>query len=134
MINGITGLEEEEEEDGNNKQKDDFVNIVVSKLATVLYIPEELIVKQEEETYDMYFIAKGDCAINVRDERKKEHTDVGVLREGDHFGEISMIYKCRRSATVASLNYNTMAKLSEDSFRGLISEYPEYLKFLKRHL
>jgi hypothetical protein len=45
-----------------------------------------------------------------------------------------MIYKCRRTASVISRNYNTMARLNEDSFKGLISEYPEYLKFLKQHL
>jgi hypothetical protein len=36
------------------------------------------------------------------------------LKEGDHFGEIAMIYKCRRTATFISKNYNTMAKLPED--------------------
>jgi hypothetical protein len=45
-----------------------------------------------------------------------------------------MIYKCRRTGTVISDNYNTMAILKEDQFRSLISEYPEYLKFLKKHL
>ena len=82
----------------------------------------------------MYFIAKGDCAVNVRDEKKNEHVAFRILKEGDHFGEISMIYKCRRSATVVSRNYNTMAKLSEESYRSLIAEYPEYQKFLKHHL
>jgi hypothetical protein len=45
-----------------------------------------------------------------------------------------MIYKCRRTATVISRNYNTLAILSEDDFKSLISEYPEYLKFLKASL
>lgn len=45
-----------------------------------------------------------------------------------------MIYKCRRSVTIVSRNYNTMAKLSEDSFRELIAEHPEYLRFLKDSL
>lgn len=62
----------------------------------------------------MYFIAKGDCAVTIRDERKIERPSKKVLKEGDHFGEISMIYKCRRSASVISRNYNTMALLKED--------------------
>ena len=49
-----------------------------------------------------------------------------LLAEGDHFGEISMIYKCRRSATVMSRNYNTMAVLSEVLFKELIAEFPDY--------
>lgn len=112
---------------------DDFIAIIVSKLNTALFIPEDLIAKQDEESYDMYFIAKGMCTITVRDVRKFEQA-IRVLKEGDHFGEISMIYKCRRSATVISQNYNTLAKLDEDQFKHLISEYPEYLRFLKGHL
>jgi len=81
----------------------------------------------------MFFIAKGDCVVVVRDERKEE-APIKILKEGDLFGEISMIYKCRRSATVISRNYNTMAKLTENSFKSLVSEYPEFLKFLKAHL
>ena len=48
----------------------------------------------------MYFIAKGNCVVKVRDEKRVVHENVMMLKEGDHFGEISMIYKCRRSATV----------------------------------
>jgi CRP-like cAMP-binding protein len=114
--------------------KDDFIQILVPKLVTVLCIPEDIVVKQDEESYDMYFIAKGYCSVNVRDQRKIEHTNIRVLKEGDHFGEISMIYKCRRTATVLSNNYNSMAKLTEDQFKELISEYPDYLKFLKVYL
>jgi CRP-like cAMP-binding protein len=82
----------------------------------------------------MYFIAKGDCIINVKEDKKVDPPVLKILKEGDHLGEISMIYKCQRSATVISRNYNTMAKLSENAFRELISEYPEYLKYLKHHL
>lgn len=81
----------------------------------------------------MYYIAKGECFVMVRDEKKFEY-QVAFLKEGDHFGEISMIYKCKRTATVISRNYNTLAKLDEESFKSLISEYPEYLRFLRTHL
>ena len=81
----------------------------------------------------MYYIAKGDCVVNIRDEHKVELAEK-LLYEGDHFGEISMIYKCRRSATVLSRNYNTMAVLSEELFKDLVAEFPDYLKFLKLHL
>ena len=78
----------------------------------------------------MYFIAKGMCSVVIRDEKKKEQ-QVRILKEGDHFGEIALIYKCRRSGHVVSQNYNTMAILDEERFKSLVSEYPEYLRFLK---
>jgi len=57
-----------------------------------------------------------------------------LLTEGDHFGEISLIYKCRRTATVISRNYNTLARLSYDMYRELVNEHPEYLVYLKMYL
>jgi CRP-like cAMP-binding protein len=62
----------------------------------------------------MFFIAKGECGINVRTPDRVEKEMYKRLQEGEHFGEIAMIYKCRRSATVISLNYNTIAKLGEE--------------------
>jgi CRP-like cAMP-binding protein len=81
----------------------------------------------------MYFIAKGDCQVIVRDEKRNENP-IKILKEGDHFGEISMIYKCRRTATVILRNYNTMAKLEEARFRELVGEFPEYMKHLRMHM
>ena len=52
----------------------------------------------------------------------------------DHFGEVAIIYSCRRTATVLSGNYDTVALLTQDSFRSLVSEYPDYLKLLKAHI
>lgn len=54
--------------------------------------------------------------------------------DGDHFGEISLIYKCKRSATVISTNYNTFAKLKESAFKEINSEFPEYETQLKMHI
>lgn len=45
-----------------------------------------------------------------------------------------MIYKCKRTASVMSLNYDTLAVLGEDQFKNLVAEYPEYLKLLKQYI
>ena len=70
----------------------------------------------------------------ARDENKIEHPNIRTLREGGHFGEISMIYKCKRSASVMSRNYDTLAVLGEDQFKSLVAEYPDYLMLLKGHI
>ena len=82
----------------------------------------------------MYIIGKGDCDIHIRDQRGKEWRKFRKLKEGDHFGEIAMLYNCRRSATVESGNYNTLAKIMKHRFRELLSEYPEYEVCLKKHI
>jgi CRP-like cAMP-binding protein len=60
----------------------------------------------------MYFIAKGDCSVSIRDEKRKEIKNVRKLNPGDQFGEISLVYGCNRTATVSAGNYSTFAKLT----------------------
>lgn len=109
---------------------------MVGKLGTSLNIPEEQVIKQNDDSSskDLYFIGKGDCEVRVMDERGREHEMIRQLVEGDHFGEISLLYGCKRSASVISRNYNTLAFMTQDRFRELIAEYPEYEAELKKHV
>lgn len=53
------------------------------------------------------------------------------MHEGDHFGELALIYKCTRTATVISKQYNTFARISASKFRMVASQFPEYAKLLR---
>tara|TARA_B110000285_G_scaffold227340_1_gene288512 strand:+ start:599 stop:952 length:354 start_codon:yes stop_codon:yes gene_type:complete len=75
-------------------KKDAFVQMIVSKLGTCLAIPEEAVINQDESGNDMYFISKGDCAVNIKEWNGKLHIAYNCLIQGQHFGEISLIYKC----------------------------------------
>tara|TARA_B110000285_G_C15002043_1_gene551916 strand:- start:242 stop:667 length:426 start_codon:yes stop_codon:yes gene_type:complete len=90
-----------------------FVAQLVGKLGTSFATPEEEVIKQGEPGNDMYFLSKGDCAVNIKDASGRLHVAVSLLTEGDHFGEISLLYRCKRTATVVSRNYNTMARISQ---------------------
>ena len=82
----------------------------------------------------MYFISSGDCVVNIIDDRRIEKIGHNLLVEGDHFGEIGLVYDCIRTATVQSRNYNTMATLTKQSFKDLMNEIPEILNHLKQHI
>lgn len=58
-----------------------------------------------------YFVGKGKCKVSVKNNRGKD-IFVKDLDEGDHFGEVSLIFHCPRTATVTSMNYNTFAVMS----------------------
>lgn len=80
----------------------------------------------------MFFVGTGHCKVKVRDQNGNEQW-CGQLNKGDHFGEIAMIYKCKRSATVYSSNYNTFARITKPRFREIVSEFPEYEVALKKN-
>lgn len=74
----------------------------------------------------MFFIVKGDCSVNFKDSRGRIRQAERLLTEGDHFGEISIIYKCLRTASVVSRNYSIIARLSYLRLREVLNEFPTY--------
>ena len=106
---------------------------MISKFDTVLHDPEDQIVKQLDDDRDMYLIAKGACEVTFLDERgavpkSKDPEQMGLnrtLRHSDYFGEISMVYGCKRTANVQSTKYSTLAKLSYEHYREILIEFPD---------
>ena len=104
-----------------------FINTLSKKLDIMLASPENEIVKQGIEDHEgMFFIQSGECNVVVQDKIGLESgvRQVRSLYGGDHFGEISMLYNCRRSATVIASNYCTLARLSPGDFKDIASKYP----------
>lgn len=77
---------------------------------------------------------KGDVVIQVKDINGNYTGTNNLITEGFHFGEISCVYRCPRTATAIGRNYNTLARLGYVAYRELINEYPAFLKFLKHYI
>ena len=85
----------------------------------------------------MYFIRNGRYSIHVsdnfitntnlkfddEDEKNQDENIVSELFDGDHFGEIGLIYETKRTATVRSENYGTLAKLSKSSYQEMMKTF-----------
>ena len=63
----------------------------------------------------MYIIAKGTVVIETSDANGFKIEK--ILGDGKHFGEIGVIMKCRRTATVVSHNYCTLGVVSESDMK-----------------
>lgn len=122
-----------------HKRADQLINTIVIQLGNTLNLPDEEVVKQDdttdnqEEEMGMFFVGSGICKVKIRDHNGREHV-MNPLNEGDHFGEIALIYKCKRSATVISSSYQTFARIAKSRFREVVSEFPEYEICLKKNL
>ena len=97
---------------------------MIVKFTPELIEPEDVIVRQFEETNDFYLIAKGACQVNIIDEKKKDRR-LKTLRSSDYFGEISLIYGCNRTATVKSTKYSQLAKLTRADYNDILIEFPD---------
>jgi CRP-like cAMP-binding protein len=109
---------------GVNVDINDIVAIMISKFKTELREPEDYIVEQFETTDSFYLIAKGACVVTILDEKKNKKV-LKNLRPGDYFGEISLIYGCKRTATVISSRYSTLARLGKENYKEIMIEFPE---------
>jgi CRP-like cAMP-binding protein len=60
-------------------------------------------------------------------------TLANVLYSGDMFGEIALLHNCKRTATVMTRNYSTLAYIEEPTFKDMIQQFNEIPgKFKKR--
>lgn len=75
----------------------------------------------------MYLVSKGACLVTLIDEKKNEQV-IKELRPGEYFGEIALIYGCKRTATVTSLKYSTLAKLNKSDYQDILIEFPDLKK------
>jgi CRP-like cAMP-binding protein len=99
----------------HNPKHTKMLDLIVKRLEIKLEAPENEIVKQGSDDNDyMYVVQKGECNVLVVDKVGLENGSkrVRTLYPGDHFGEVSLIYNCRRTATVTASNYCTLAQLS----------------------
>ena len=92
--------------------------------------PEESIIKQGDEGCEIYYIMQGDCTVDLTEFNGNEIKAMGLLVEGDHFGEISFFYKCPITCTITSRNYNSMARLQFANLKMLLREYPGFKQYL----
>ena len=97
----------------------------------MLTIPENEIVKQNEPSFTdtqetrIYYIAKGEFTVEVQTQPHMKPVKVRDLNVGDHFGEISMLYKCKRTASVVSRKYATLGYLTRTDYKKVIYRYQE---------
>lgn len=116
------------------EQGDEFLEDLVRLLGIVITVPEETLIQQDNPGSSMYFISKGNCVVNIYDKDMKNRVAIRLLNEGDHFGEISLLYKCNRTCTVVSRNYNTIARCLGARFRMLCSDHPMFRELLVKHV
>mmetsp|Transcript_25770 Transcript_25770/g.45381 ORF Transcript_25770/g.45381 Transcript_25770/m.45381 type:complete len:948 (-) Transcript_25770:2606-5449(-) len=104
---------------------------IAKLLKQKLYKPEEAIVTEGMTSDSMFFIVRGEVCVWVVDS-SREKKPVCFLGDGAHFGEIGLLYKTLRTATVTSQDFSTVAQLMEEDFNEIVHQYPNIIDSMRK--
>jgi len=96
----------------------------ISDISRILFVKRfsknEVVLKEGDIGDSMYFILDGQVKVT------NQEGDINVnLKEGDFFGEISLLKDINRTATVTAIQRSEMLELTTYDFKKLITEKPE---------
>ncbi|XP_058616083.1 potassium/sodium hyperpolarization-activated cyclic nucleotide-gated channel 2 isoform X3 [Onychostoma macrolepis] len=95
-----------------------FVTAMLTKLRFEVFQPGDYIVREGTIGKKMYFIQHGVVSILTKG-------NIGMkLSDGSYFGEICLLTRGRRTASVRADTYCRLYSLSVDNFNEVLEEYP----------
>ncbi|XP_061414515.1 potassium/sodium hyperpolarization-activated cyclic nucleotide-gated channel 1-like [Lethenteron reissneri] len=95
-----------------------FVTAMLIKLQFEVFQPGDFIVREGTVGKKMYFIQHGVVSIITKGNKEMK------LSDGSYFGEICLLTRGRRTASVRSDTYCRLFSLSVDHFNEVLEEYP----------
>ena len=57
-----------------------------------------------------------------------------IVKPGDLFGEVALLCDCRRTASVKTTNYSTLARIDKLTFKDMCQQFGDLAKKLKENL
>lgn len=96
-------------------------------LITKTYEAGSVVIKQGDEADAFYIVEKGTCVVKVKDtaegeeeENTSQEVEVSKIERGGFFGELALIHKKPRAASVFAETDITLAVLDVDAFERLL--------------
>ncbi|KAM6106508.1 potassium/sodium hyperpolarization-activated cyclic nucleotide-gated channel 3 [Pterocles gutturalis] len=95
-----------------------FVTAMLTKLRFEVFQPGDFIIREGTIGKKMYFIQHGVVSILTKGNKETK------LSDGSYFGEICLLTRGRRTASVRADTYCRLYSLSVDNFNEVLEEYP----------
>jgi ATP-binding cassette, subfamily B, bacterial len=104
---------------------DESLLVEMTRLFTSEDVPAGRVVIQEGDTGDrFYLVVRGRLVVTRRDVDGDE-VQVNVHEDGDHFGEIALLRRAPRIATVRTVIPTLLLSLAQEHFLRLIDRAPQ---------
>ncbi|KAI5100418.1 potassium/sodium hyperpolarization-activated cyclic nucleotide-gated channel 3 [Silurus meridionalis] len=95
-----------------------FVTAMLTKLRFEVFQPGDYIIREGTIGKKMYFIQHGVLTVLTKGSKETK------LSDGSYFGEICLLTRGRRTASVRAETYCRLYSLSVDNFNEVLEEYP----------
>ena len=90
-------------------------------MTEVKFQESQQIITQGESGSEYYIIKRGQCQVTVNNSDGQQ-TKLKILKEGEAFGEVALLYDAVRTATVTALTEGSLWKLDGHIFKKIIIE------------
>ena len=100
---------------------DDFIKAIAVEMHPLIFLPGDYIVRAGEPGEEMYFISRGRVEVVSADDKVVYAT----LTTGDFFGEMALLHREPRTASVRAIDYCDLYVLSIAAFDRVLSRHPE---------
>ncbi|HYX92991.1 MAG TPA: cyclic nucleotide-binding domain-containing protein [Myxococcaceae bacterium] len=104
---------------------------ILSRFSFRAMQPGEKALVEGEHSPGLFLVLAGELVVQKDDPSGGGVVTLGLLREGDVAGEISMLTGLRATATVVATRKTATAFLGRDAFEALLKEHPEARTYLE---
>ncbi|CDW82933.1 cyclic nucleotide-binding protein [Stylonychia lemnae] len=140
-----------------NKSSSVEQSFFISNLKPVLFLPGDYIAREGEKGDNIYFINKGEVQVQLNkeiqatknldqeaqneknsqeqesdiDEEEKFLATYRILKEGQFFGEVALLTKLKRTASLKSSEFTNCAYMNKDDLKTMEHYYPHIVQQFK---
>ena len=106
---------------------------ILEKVSLEEFPAETTVIEEGARGECMYILKVGEVEVFSWGE-KKEKVILATLKEGDYFGEISLLTERPRTASVRTLRPSELVRLDKKDFDRIVTRHPETKKILEESL
>lgn len=102
----------------------------LEKSATLRKYPKNTLLFMEGDDHGQLFIIKSGLVCAHTDDEEGRQLVLNYMSAGEYFGELSLLDRKPRSASVSTIKDSQLLSISRDSFEDFLKEYPDVYQVL----
>src|SRR5581483_6704873 len=92
---------------------------LIARASDEIWVPAgKELVKEGSPGHEFFLILEGECSV------RREGRHIATLKDGDYFGELALLDRAPRNATVVSETEASLLVLGQREFNGVLDEVP----------